>query len=81
MLLCNRVVGQRRGRDVSTRCGAALGASIPLAFPLVALGPFLTEDAIGVTHNWHEDAFFGLHYDLHPNEADTELERTHARVG
>ena len=75
MLLCNRVVGQRRGRDVSTRCGAALGASIPLAFPLVALGPFLTEDAIGVTHNWHEDAFFGLHYDLHPNEADTELGR------
>ena len=25
--------------------------------------------------NWHADAFFGLHYDLHPNETDTELGR------
>ncbi|MCX5771077.1 MAG: hypothetical protein NTZ09_12520 [Candidatus Hydrogenedentes bacterium] len=25
--------------------------------------------------NWHADAFFGLHYDLHPNEQDTELGR------
>ncbi len=25
--------------------------------------------------NWHEDAFFGLHYDLHPNAGDTELGR------
>jgi Alpha-L-fucosidase len=25
--------------------------------------------------NWHEDAFFGLHYDLHPGETDTELGR------
>ena len=25
--------------------------------------------------NWHEAAFFGLHYDLHPNAADTELGR------
>lgn len=23
--------------------------------------------------NWHEKAFFGLHYDLHPNAQDTEL--------
>lgn len=23
--------------------------------------------------NWHENAFFGLHYDLHPNASDTEL--------
>jgi alpha-L-fucosidase len=23
--------------------------------------------------NWHEDAFFGLHYDLHANEGDTVL--------
>ncbi len=23
--------------------------------------------------NWHEDAFFGLHYDLHPNATDTNL--------
>lgn len=27
------------------------------------------------TANWHEDAFFGLHYDLHPNVHDTELGR------
>lgn len=26
-------------------------------------------------NNWHEEAFFGLHYDLHPNAADTELGR------
>ncbi len=25
--------------------------------------------------NWHEKAFFGLHYDLHPNATDTELGR------
>jgi len=25
--------------------------------------------------NWHADAFFGLHYDLHPNASDTELGR------
>ena len=25
--------------------------------------------------NWHEDAFFGLHYDLHPGAGDTELGR------
>lgn len=25
--------------------------------------------------NWHEKAFFGLHYDLHPNANDTELGR------
>lgn len=25
--------------------------------------------------NWHENAFFGLHYDLHPNAQDTELGR------
>lgn len=23
--------------------------------------------------NWHHDVFFGLHFDLHPNEHDTEL--------
>ena len=27
------------------------------------------------TENWHENAFFGLHYDLHPNAGDTELGR------
>lgn len=25
--------------------------------------------------NWHDDAFFGIHYDLHANEHDTELGR------
>jgi len=25
--------------------------------------------------NWHEDVFFGIHYDLHANAADTELGR------
>ncbi|MGH2531528.1 MAG: alpha-L-fucosidase [Thermomicrobiales bacterium] len=27
------------------------------------------------TANWHEDAFFGIHYDLHANAGDTELGR------
>ncbi len=32
--------------------------------------------------NWHKDAFFGLHYDLHPNAGDTELgrEATHEHI-
>lgn len=25
------------------------------------------------SENWHENAFFGLHYDLHPNAKDTQL--------
>jgi len=25
--------------------------------------------------NWHEDGFFGIHFDLHPNAKDTELGR------
>ena len=31
---------------------------------------------------WHEDAFFGLHFDLHPGEQDTELgrETTHEHI-
>ncbi len=28
-----------------------------------------------MARNWHEDAFFGLHYDLHPGAGDTELGR------
>jgi len=28
-----------------------------------------------MTRGWHEEAFFGLHYDLHPNERDMELGR------
>jgi hypothetical protein len=30
---------------------------------------------VGQSANWHADAFFGLHYDLHPGETDTELGR------
>lgn len=30
---------------------------------------------ISAGKGWHEDAFFGLHYDLHPNASDTELGR------
>ena len=30
---------------------------------------------MGAPANWHEGAFFGLHYDLHPNQKDTELGR------
>ncbi len=30
---------------------------------------------LGAEPTWHTDAFFGLHYDLHPNAADTELGR------
>jgi len=29
----------------------------------------------GRKHNWHDDAFFGIHYDLHANVRDTELGR------
>ena len=29
--------------------------------------------AIDSTRNWHERAFFGLHYDLHAGPKDTEL--------
>ncbi|HOV73484.1 MAG TPA: hypothetical protein PK967_05880 [Candidatus Hydrogenedentes bacterium] len=38
--------------------------------------------AMGAGENWHENAFFGLHYDLHPGEKDTELgrETTHEHI-
>lgn len=42
-----------------------------LALSLAALGEF----TMGAASNWHENAFFGLHYDLHPNAGDTELGR------
>jgi len=38
---------------------------------LLALGG----QAMAESQNWHRDAFFGLHYDLHPNATDTELGR------
>ncbi len=36
---------------------------------------FLTGDVTMAADNWHENAFFGLHFDLHPNASDTELGR------
>lgn len=41
----------------------AFAAVLPLALPAPA------------AENWHENAFFGLHYDLHPGATDTELGR------
>jgi hypothetical protein len=36
----------------------------------------MANDTSGNTRrSWHEDAFFGIHYDLHANENDTELGR------
>ncbi len=36
----------------------------------------MTNDANGASpKRWHDDAFFGIHYDLHANESDTELGR------
>ncbi len=33
-------------------------------------------------HNWHEDVFFGIHYDIHANAEDTDLGKdlTHERL-
>ena len=31
--------------------------------------------ASGLSLNWHENVFFGIHYDLHANAHDTELGR------
>ena len=42
-----------------------------LALALLAAG----ESTMTETGNWHEDAFFGLHYDLHAREDDTDLGR------
>ena len=45
----------------------------PLLILLVTIA-FLSSTAAAV-ENWHEHVFFGLHYDLHPGAADTELGR------
>ncbi|HOK09996.1 MAG TPA: alpha-L-fucosidase [Candidatus Hydrogenedens sp.] len=34
-----------------------------------------TSFLLSQTPNWHEDAFFGIHFDLHPNANDKELGR------
>ncbi len=39
------------------------------------LGLIVASGAVSAPENWHEKAFFGLHYDLHPNAKDTELGR------
>ncbi len=41
---------------------------------VLALGAALAWGGLAqAAENWHEKAFFGLHYDLHPNAKDTEL--------
>ena len=40
---------------------------------LAALATLTISGAAMTAENWHNDAFFGLHYDLHPNAADTAL--------
>jgi len=41
----------------------------------VVIAALMTGNAAMGAENWHEDAFFGLHYDLHPGAGDTELGR------
>lgn len=57
-------------------------ARFTAAFGTAACAGFLALAAVlapatpaAAAENWHEDAFFGLHYDLHPNSTDTELGR------
>jgi hypothetical protein len=42
---------------------------------LILTAVILKETTMSASNNWHENAFFGLHYDLHPNASDTELGR------
>ena len=42
---------------------------------ITVLYAFLAEGSMSTLENWHADAFFGLHYDLHATERDTELGR------
>ena len=42
---------------------------------IAALASTMLLTLAGTAANWHETAFFGLHYDLHPNPSDTELGR------
>jgi len=42
---------------------------------LAVTAALTTGNAAMAAANWHEEAFFGLHYDLHPNAGDTELGR------
>lgn len=45
--------------------------NLSIAFVLVMV--LASETATQAAENWHEDAFFGLHYDLHPGAGDTVL--------
>ena len=50
---------------------------------IACLGLLISAAAVAqAAENWHEDAFFGLHYDLHPGATDTELGRecTHEHI-
>ncbi len=42
---------------------------------IFALAVLTQQESIAQSDNWHENAFFGLHYDLHANMGDTELGR------
>ncbi|HEX71723.1 MAG TPA: hypothetical protein ENN65_00190 [Candidatus Hydrogenedentes bacterium] len=44
-----------------------------LSFALILAMALTMGASVMAAENWHEDAFFGLHYDLHPNATDTNL--------
>lgn len=46
----------------------------PIRYTLAVLILLISLPALAAD-NWHEDAFFGLHYDLHPGATDTVLGR------
>ena len=54
------------------RTAITLGVCVMVA---LAGGICAAEDKAAPVANWHENAFFGLHYDLHPGAKDTELGR------
>lgn len=42
---------------------------------LLSVALIFSGGSVMAAENWHQDAFFGLHYDLHAGETDTELGR------
>ena len=58
-----------------------MSKNIPIIIFTGVLVGFLTlprnanSQASGPSPKWHENAFFGIHYDLHANAQDTELGR------
>ncbi len=49
--------------------------SFLFALLLFSLPPSSKSQSSSPVPNWHENAFFGIHYDLHANAQDTELGR------